>query len=251
MTRWVSRLIYANVVAFVVTFYLASNLMRLFWLVPAWIPVRPWTLVTYMFLHGGWMHLIFNMLGLFFFGPRLEARLGSRHFLGLYFVSGIAGALLSLATPRVPIVGASAAVFGVLLGFARYWPRQQLLIWGIVPVEARWLVGILTVLSLFFARSGFQGGVAHFAHLGGFLGGYLYLKWMEHMSPANRFQRKATPVKRSVGGDDLKRWESINREDLHPVNRDELDRVLQKVSASGVGSLTPDERAFLDRFTPG
>ena len=80
--------------------------------------VRPWTIVTYMFLHGGLMHLLFNMLALFFFGPRVEDRLGSRNFAWLYFLSGISGALLSLALSRgSPIIGASAGVFGVMLAF--------------------------------------------------------------------------------------------------------------------------------------
>ncbi len=205
-----------------------------------------------MFLHGGLWHLAFNMLALFFFGPRLELRLGGRNFLGLYFVSGIAGALLSLLTPNVPIVGASGAVYGVLLGFARSWPRDQIYIWGVFPIEARWLVAIMTALSLYGGFIGRGGGVAHFAHLGGFLGGFIYLKWMDYRSPARRFRAQVNaPARRSSGGDsaDLKRWETIRREEMHPVNRDELDRVLEKLKTSGVASLTTDERAFLDRFS--
>ncbi len=252
MTRWVSRLIYANLAVFLVT-SLQPQAMPLFWLVPAGILYRPWTPVTYMFLHGGLWHLFFNMLALFFFGPRLEQRLGGRHFLGLYFLSGITGALLSLVTPYVPIVGASGAVFGVLLGFARYWPREQIYIWGVFPVQARWLVAIMTALSLYGGFSGAHGGVAHFAHLGGFVGGFAYLKWMEHRSPARQFRAKVSaPARGSSGGDgaDLKRWARIRREEMHPVNRDELDRVMEKIKTSGIGSLTADERAFLDRFTP-
>ncbi len=252
MTRWASRLIYANAAVFLLT-QLQPGLMPALWLVPLLIPVRPWTPVTYMFLHGGLWHLAFNMIALFFFGPRLEARLGSRHFLGLYFASGVGGALLSLFTPTVAIVGASGAVFGVLLGFARIWPRDQIYIWGVIPIEARWLVAIMTALSLYGGFIGRSGGVAHFAHLGGFVGGFLYLKWMESRSPARRFKEKVSaPGRRSAGGDgaDLKRWQKIRREDLHPVNRDELDRVLAKIKANGVASLTADERAFLDRFTP-
>lgn len=252
MTPWVTRLIWANVAAFILTTFISPQLVRILWLVPALIPYRPWSVVSYMFLHGGLWHLLFNMIGLYFFGPRLEQRLGGNHFLGLYFMSGITGALLSLFTPNVPIVGASAAVFGVLLGFARYWPRERIYIWGVIPVEARVLVIVLAAASLFFQGSGLQANVAHFAHLGGFLGGYLYLKWREYRSPARRFKRKVEAVQRPTASptDDLKRWESIPRDDLHPVNRDELDRVMSKIKSSGVGSLTPDERAFLDRFAP-
>jgi len=260
MTRWVSRLIYANAAVYLITPMAMPGLMPYFWLVPAGIIYRPWTLVTYMFLHAGLWHILFNMLALFFFGPRLEQRLGGRHFLGLYFASGVTGAVLSIVnalvnpvvSPFTPIVGASGAVFGVLLGFARYWPREQIYIWGVVPVQARVLVAVMTGLALFGGFGGMQGGVAHFAHLGGFLGGYLYIKWLEHNSPARKFKAKlAAPVRNPVGErSDLKRWERIRRDEMHPVNRDELDRVMEKIKTSGVGSLTPDERAFLDRFTP-
>ncbi len=259
MTRRVSTLLIANVVVYFLT-WPPNALFGALSLIPAGILARPWTIITYMFLHGGFGHLFFNMLALFFFGPRLEGRLGGRHFLGLYFAAGIAGAALSLiesftplGSPHTQTVGASGAVFGVMLGFAYYWPRDRIFIWGILPVEARLFVGVMTALSLYFGFSGAGGGIAHFAHLGGFLGGYLYLKWMEHRSPARRFKAKAVaPVRRNVGSEraDLKRWEKNPGDQLHPVNRDELDRDIEKIKQSGIGSLTADERAFLDRFTP-
>jgi membrane associated rhomboid family serine protease len=226
-------------------------------LVPGAAWLRPWTLVTYMFLHGGLGHLFFNMLVLYFFGPVLEARLGARHFLRLYFASGLAGALLSIAmTPlgqaAVPIIGASGAVFGVQLAFAYFWPRQQIFIWGIFPIEARWLVVIMTVLALWGGFTG-GGGVAHFAHLGGFAGGYLYLKWLERrqQAPIREWRARAAPPRprAETTSQRVERWSRIRRDDLHEVNRDELDRILDKISASGLASLTPAEREFLDRFS--
>ncbi len=247
MTPWVTRLIVANVLGFLLqqAFPTAMNLLVFH---PGLILVRPWTPITYMFLHGGIWHLFFNMLGLYFFGPALESRLGSRHFLLLYFVSGLSGAALTFFSPSF-IIGASGATFGVFLGFAYFWPRQKILIWGVLPVEARVLVAIMTVVSLF----GIGGGIAHFAHLGGFVGAFVYLKLMEHRSPAKQFKRKAAgESKRSVvfssEGSDLKRWDAIPLDGLHPINRHEVDRLLGKVRSSGVGSLTPEERATLDRF---
>ncbi len=254
MTPWVLRLIFANVAMFIVASPTISP--RLFGdllLVPALVLQRPWTPVTYMFLHGGFFHLFFNMLALYFFGPRLEARLGSRHFLLLYFASGIMGAAMSLAfTPYARIVGASGAVFGVLLGYARYWPRDTILIWGVIPIEARWLVILFTAISLFGGLGGGRDGIAHFAHLGGFLGGYLYLKLMEWRSPARQFKRKAAAATttRRPAPSDVKRWSRIRPSDLHPVNREEFDRIREKISTSGVSSLSDGERAFLDRFSP-
>lgn len=247
MTPWALRLIIANVAVYLIATS-SPVLLRSFVLIPALVLTRPWTVVTYMFIHAGFGHLLFNMLGLYFFGPRLEHRLGGRHFLALYFASGIMGAMLSFVfTPYSPIVGASGGIFGVLLAFARFWPREKLFIFPIpFPLEARLFVGIITALSIFSGLSGSMGGVAHFAHLGGFLGGFLYLRWMEWSSPSARFKRKASAP--SVRAGDAERWARIRREDLHPVNRDELDRVLAKVRDKGPGSLSSDERAFLNRF---
>ena len=242
-----------NGAIFLVTYAYPLLPTQQLWLVPVLFPFRPWTIVTYMFLHAGIWHLFFNMLGLFFFGPRLEARLGGRSFLWLYFASGIMGGLLSFPfTPRAAIVGASGAVFGVLLGFARYWPRERIYIWGILPIEARTLVVIMTLLALFGGFGGSGGGVAHFAHLGGFLGGFLYLKWWERRSPAAQFKKKSGHgVKRPGGGNasDLKRWSRIDREEMHPVNREELDRILDKINDEGMNRLSAEEREFLERFS--
>ncbi|MBI4541134.1 MAG: rhomboid family intramembrane serine protease [Gemmatimonadetes bacterium] len=250
MTPWVKRLILASVAMFIVMMAYPPVTRSLI-LVPALVVVRPWTVVTYMFLHAGLLHLLFNMIGLLFFGPRLEARLGGRHFLGLYLVSGLTGALLSVFAPHARIVGASGAVFGVLLGFARYWPHERIHIWGVLPIEARWLVVILTVLALWGGITGSQGGVAHFAHLGGFAGGYLYLQWRERTSPAVRFRAQVAPAPKKMSSGDVERWRKVDLEALHPVNREEYERLLRKVESHGAGLLTPSERAFLDRFAPG
>lgn len=250
MTPWVQRLLIANVVMFFLS-GVVPGLVRALILVPAAMLVRPWTVVTYMFLHGGLMHLLFNMLALYFFGPRLEARLGSRRFLQLYFVSGFVAALASLLTPFAAIVGASGAIFGVMLGYARYWPREPVYIYGVLPVPARWLVIGMTVLSLWGGFGGGRSGIAHFAHLGGFIGGLLYLWWMDRHSPAAKFKAQAAPpAPGRVSALDLARWAAIRLEALHPVNRDEAQRLLQKIAA-GAAELTADERAFLDRVSRG
>ncbi len=250
MTPWVLRLLAANVGVFFVQAVLPGLTLGLEFR-PALALTRPWTIVTYMFLHGGFGHLFFNMLSLFFFGPRLESRLGSAHFVRLYFVSGVMGALLSMVfTPGAAIIGASGAVFGVMLGFAWFWPRDPIYIWGVFPVEARWLIAFMTVMALFGASTG-GGMIAHFAHLGGFLGGFLYLKWASRNPALERFRRAArAPAPRlETSSAAMERWKKIPRENLHEVNRSELDRILDKISASGIASLTPGEREFLDRFS--
>lgn len=245
MTTWVLRLIVLNVGVYFLT---AANprLLSLLAFVPRLALREPWTILTYQFAHAGLGHLLFNMLGLYFFGSRLEEHLGARRFLGLYFASGIAGGLLSFLNPNAPIVGASGAIFGVFYGFARFWPRERVYIWGVLPVEARVLVLVMTVLAL-LGGLGFGGaGIANFAHLGGFLGGWIYLRWLSWSSPAARFQRRAAAP--ALKGTDLERWRSVDREAMHPVNRAEFDRVLAKLEAGGPGSLTSEERAFLQRF---
>ena len=252
MTPWVLRLIVANVVMYFLT-DLAPAASQQLVLVPAEILRYPWTPITYLFLHAGGTHLLFNMISLFFFGPRVESRLGGRHFLGLYFTSGIMGAVLSLLSPHDPIVGASGAIFGVMLAFAIFWPRDLIYIWGVLPVPAFLLVAIMTIMNLLPALTNLRSGIAYFAHLGGFLGGFLYLKWIELRSPARGFRARATSLPRkpriSSGTADLARWSRIPRDKMHEVNREEVDRILDKISAKGIASLTAGEREVLDRFS--
>jgi membrane associated rhomboid family serine protease len=247
MTPWVARLIATNVALFALGVAMPDLWMTLA-LRPRFMLQQPWTPVTYMFVHGGLMHLFFNMLMLYFSGPRVEERLGSRRFIVLYLLSGLGGALLSLLTPNVTIVGASGATFGVFLAYARFWPRDRFLIWGIAPVEARVLVLISTAISLV----GFGRGIAHWAHLGGYAAAYLYLRFIEAGSDRQRFRKRvddATFGRQSpvVATGELD-FDSIKREGLHSLTLEELDRLRAKVAAEGTGALTPDERAFLHRM---
>jgi membrane associated rhomboid family serine protease len=254
MTPWVLRLLVANVAVFFLT---QSGTLdwRYLALIPGAILAQPWGVFTYMFVHGGFWHLAFNMLGLFFFGPRLEDQLGGKSFLALYFLSGLGGAVFSFLFARYgAVVGASGAVFGVLLGFAYFWPRERIYIWGILPVEARWLVIVLAAMALYSGFSGAGAGVAHFAHLGGFAAGYGYLRWRKRKYLA-QWKPMATPktelekvARRSTDGESLRRWKTIRFENLHELNREEVERLLAKAQSSGVGSLTSEERAMLDRF---
>ena len=247
LTRWVTRLIIANVVVF---FLQQANPLveRMLMFVPAYILERPWTVITYMFLHGGFTHILFNMLALFFFGPRLEIELGSRQFLVLYFLAGISGAALSsILSPMTAIIGASGGVYGVTLGFAYFWPRAQIYIWGVLPVEARWLVVGLTVFSLIGGAGGSSDGTAHFAHLGGFIGGFIYLKWF--VKNPRITGMPTAPVVAAPSNADLRRWEAIPTDGMHPVNREELERIRMKLQTQGAGTLTSTEVSFLDRFS--
>jgi len=249
MTPWVKRLLIANVAVFFVQLTVKGATQFLAF-IPSLALVRPWSFVTYMFAHSTTMftHILFNMLVLYFFGPRVEERLGSNHFIRLYLISGIMGALLSIVFNQGGyIIGASGAVFGVQLAFAKYWPRERIYIWGILPLEAWLLVLITTVIALWGGFSGGGGGVAHFAHLGGYLGAWLYLLWFDRRSPARKWKAKLEkPAKKVAIGN----WKSIDTSNIHEVNRAEVDRILDKISAKGVDSLTPAELTFLSHFAP-
>jgi membrane associated rhomboid family serine protease len=247
VTPIVRALLIANVAAFFLQVMLPER-ADAFVFVPALALVRPWTVVTYMFLHGGFTHLLFNMIALFFFGPRVEERILSRQFAILYFLSGITGALLSVIfSPGSPIIGASGGVFGVMLAFAWFWPHEKIFIWGVLPVPARVLVILTTLFALWSGFGDVGGGIAHFAHLGGYLGAFSYLHWLSHKRTA--FKRQAT----AASPDAVRRvaaYRAIDLAKVHEVNREEINRILDKITAQGLGSLTPQETTFLSNFVP-
>ena len=260
MTRVVGQLLLINVLAYVFTRG-SPALMSELWLVPAQVLTKPWALLTYQFLHGGMSHIFFNMLALFFFGPKLESLLGSKSFLKLYLLAGLVGALvhilwsvlpLSQGSLYVPMVGASAAVYGVLFGYARYWPRDRVMIWFVIPVQVRFLVIGFTLLSLWLGLGGVGGGVAHFAHLGGFLGGWLYLRVRATRSASAQFRKKVESPGVRMGERELNvKWRRIEPSALHPVNRAEYERIAEKLKGTGWSALTERERTFVERFGGG
>jgi len=143
----------------------------------------PWQLVTYAFLHGGLLHLAFNMFALYMFGGALERVFGTRRYLTLYFVSVLSAAATQLVVAMLtgaiyPTIGASGGVFGLLLAYGMYFPHNRvMLLFPPIPMAARTFVVLYAVLELFLGVTGSQEGVAHFAHLGGMIGAYLLLRY--------------------------------------------------------------------------
>ena len=171
--------------------YLLSTLDRTlkYYLLDQWLSLIPaavtggfeiWRLATYMFLHGPYpMHILFNMFVLWMFGPEVERVLGRRGFVAYYFFTGIGAGLCSYVIhpwSGVPVVGASGAMYGLLLAFAVFFPNRELLLFFVLPIKAKYLVVIAVVAELLFSITGAQDGIAHAAHLGGLAFGYLYLK---------------------------------------------------------------------------
>ena len=140
---------------------------------------HPWQLITYAFLHGNLLHIFFNMFALFMFARALESYWGGRRLVIFYLVCVLSAALTQLAVQNATgqqdqVIGASGGVFGVLLAFAWYFPRQRLIVLPLpIPMPAWLLVTLYALLELFYGVTGREQGVAHFAHLGGMLGGAL------------------------------------------------------------------------------
>jgi len=226
----------------------------------SWTDVRRgmvWQLVTYMFLHGSVMHVLMNMLGLYFLGRELETMLGSRRFLQLYLGCGVLGGLgwlLLSGASGARCVGASGAVFGIVGAFAAIFPHRQLtiLLFFVLPIttSARRLALFFGLASLLMLRMG-GGGIAHAAHLAGGIGGYLYGLWVA--GPARHGPARHGPAGRTAWTlANLRAWNRRRRykvvsDAATPVNWTEVDTVLDKIHLSGVGSLTRTEKELLDR----
>jgi membrane associated rhomboid family serine protease len=226
--------------------------------------VRPWTFVTYMFVHAGFGHLFFNMLALFFFGPPLERTWGSRDFIRYYLVCGVGGSIAALLLVNLvgvaPMVGASAAIFGILLAFALTWPDAPIYLWFLLPIKAKYFVGFLALMTLYSTISSGRaaGGTAHWAHLGGLVAGWLWLRFGDRIgTSAGRVigkARRAGSGLTSVGKES--RTASTKRDSKRRPRSsgssdalDEVNRILDKIGERGMDSLTPDELEFLNEMS--
>ncbi len=150
------------------------------------VSFQPWQMVTYAFLHGGLTHILFNMFALYMFGGAIERVVGQKRYLNYYFVCVITAAIAQLLVAQAlgqiyPTVGASGGVFGLLLAYAVYFPHNRvMLLIPPIPLPSRVFVAAYAALELFLGVTGSQSGVAHFAHLGGLVGGAIMLWWWRH-----------------------------------------------------------------------
>jgi rhomboid family protein len=226
-----------------------------------------WQIVTSMFMHGSFMHLLVNMWGLYLFGTLVTPHLKTPRFLTMYFISGICGSLLWLLfnwnTPAL-VVGASGALFGVLIATAMLEPNKEfILLLFPVPMKAKTLVAIYAVVEIISARSSI-GGVAHLAHVGGLIGGYVYIRifcskmiiWDPVLALFSLFSKKKFGgQKTSSNGwtvntpplnfESKSKFDFENKDEGTPVSQKELDHLLDKVSRHGINSLSEAEMATL------
>jgi rhomboid family protein len=262
VTPWVGRLLVANLFAFLVEWTVFPAKYDVLFGFSPLMPVlsRPWTLITYQFVHENILHLAFNMVALFFFGPPVEARLGGRRFLAFYLVCGLGGAALagglSAVFPFGVLIGASGAVLGIAVAFAWYWPDAPVLVFPFPePFAAKWLVTFTVAISLALvwisSKSG--SGISHLAHLGGIATALILLKAADWRSSRHERQLRKSVVPDAVvksaalvarSGDPARRSGPVQGRSPDRTQA-EVDRVLDKISASGINSLTPAERKFL------
>ena len=248
-------------------------------------PSRWWTIVTYMFVHHDFWHLFWNMYALFIFGPRLEHLWGTKKFTLFYLMSGLGGLIcysLFFRDSGSLLLGASAAIFGVMGAYALQWPKQEVYLFWVLPMRVLTLVLLFVGFNLAMGVFGLMGGgtdVAYFAHLGGFVVAWLYMRTPPSVSIEQLRQRISQvpdtedpprPIPRALPRsrerveevDEIvakskaiaaKRPAAITpaRKVAPPrdLKAEDVNRVLDKISAEGLDSLTSEERGILEEMS--
>jgi len=224
----------------------------------------PWQLITYQFLHGGFGHVFFNMFALWMFGMEIENSWGSKKFLYYYLLSGVGAGLCHLfLSPllgggNAPTIGASGAVYGIMIAFALMFPNRYIFLYFFIPVKAKYLITFLIVMEFMFIDSA-NSSVAHLAHLGGALTGFIFILLDKRINVElkNVFSRSSYRTSKPfnpLGGitdrfkkkqdnvEDAKYYEVEGKDE---VTQEEIDRILDKISQSGYQNLTEKEKKIL------
>jgi membrane associated rhomboid family serine protease len=230
-----------NAVIYLIQLFSPTRLEQLFGLNPAnffsEFPNLLFQPLTYMFLHGGFGHVFFNMFALWMFGTEIEYGWGSKRFARFYLLAGLAGALLTLvfqSGSAIPVVGASAAIYGVLVAYWLMFPDRYLYIYFLFPVKVKWAIPGFMLLGFLFGGA----NVAHFAHLGGALFGLIYIKadwrWVKLGSWWRGISYKRNEAKFEKKR--MKAEETMKR----------VDEILDKINEVGIENISPDDRKFLE-----
>jgi|AntRauTorcE11897_2_1112592.scaffolds.fasta_scaffold00190_23 membrane associated rhomboid family serine protease len=217
---------------------------------------QPWRMITYMFLHGGFLHFLFNMLWLWWMGRAVEETVGPRTFTVLYFGAGILGALLdaglALVFSDALVIGASGAVTGMLVAFAMLYPRAPIMLFLFPPIEARYFVAGWIAIDILFVGTG--DGVARLVHIGGALGGYLMIKAHQNGKDLSLVIRYIEYLFGRVKPTSAKKKKQSRNKNMHivqdaeiveEVDQTDLNAILEKISKDGYDSLTKEEKRKL------
>jgi membrane associated rhomboid family serine protease len=267
LTPAVKYIILTNIVCFFLQHLIVpESIVRWFTLIPNWVVDKfaIWQLVTYLFLHGDVFHILMNMIILWMFGGELERHWGTKEFTRFYFICGIGAGIVHLLvsmlvinTPMISVIGASGAIYGLLMAYGVLFPNRiiTLLLLFVLPIniKAKYLVMIVGLISLFHGLASTQGGVAHFAHLGGMLVGFLYLKLGSQRS------YEGLPFKpRSAGRGPFGKWmrqraesrrkmQIVRRQQQEQRLRERVDAILDKINEVGYENLSEEEKQILKK----
>lgn len=247
--RAIKWLIIANVSVYLVQVFAGRNLLHIFGLVPyrvvksLWL----WQIFTHMFLHGGLFHLLINLFVLLMFGKPIEREWGTSSFLKYYFTCGVGASIFVLLTSlnsRIPIVGASGAIYGILVAFAMLYPDSIIYLYFLFPIKAKHFAILIGAVAFLSGISGGKSNIAHFGHLGGLLVGYVYLKfplWKYRFHP----ERLLTFLR--LPRISLKRRKKYKTESYKIEER--VNQILDKILVRGVDSLTAEEKRIMDEYS--
>jgi membrane associated rhomboid family serine protease len=248
LPRAVKWLLITNVALYIINVLTRDKLVALFGVIPTQVlhDFAVYQLITYMFLHGSFLHILFNMLILWMFAPEIELTWGTRRFLNYYFLTGIAGGLFTVAfqpNAGFPTIGASGAIYGILVAYAVMFPDRTLYLFFLVPMRVKYAVMLFVGLEFLFSLSATADGVGHLAHLGGAAVGFLYLKldWR-----VRRILHRASPRRyfwELQGRHRLKRLEKDRQKTEEVMRR--VDEILDKINAVGINNISDEERKFL------
>lgn len=249
LTKAVKYLLISNCVIFILELIVeratGAPLIRYwFGLHPNQVYYKVWQIFTYMFLHGSVLHLLLNMFFLWMFGCEVERTLGTREFLKYYFICGLGAGVLhvlfSLGS-STPVVGASGAIYGVMVAFAVLFPDRviTLLLFLILPIQikAKYLVMIFAAISVISGIFYGHDGVAHFAHLGGMVVGFAYLKLDWRLSYVGQWVKRQRETRRMI--QHLRKHQAIQR------IRERVDQILDKINEVGYDNLNDEEKRIL------
>lgn len=238
-------LIVANVAVFALENLLGIEplLNRYFGLVPSAVvnDFYIWQLFTYMFLHSGLWHILINMVVLWMFGSEIERYWGRKEFLGYFFITGIGSAILTTVfthTSTIPIVGASGAIYGVLLAYGMMFPNRTIYLYFLIPVKVKYFVMFIGGVAFFSSITNQGGSISHMTHLTGMLIGYIYMKSNVRISNLSRSFGELK-IKREV-----KKAERVRRS--YDNVRQEIDSILDRINEVGYENLTDDEKQKLE-----
>jgi len=248
ITKAVKYLLLANVGIFFLELLWGAELIYLFGLTPALVKKGfIWQIFTYMFLHGGVFHILFNMFMLWMFGCDIERSWGTKEFLRYYFITGVGAGLFTFFlsfNSHIPTIGASGAIFGILVAFAMMFPDRPIYLYFLFPIKAKYLVLFFAAIEFLASFRHTSDGIGHFAHLGGMVIGYIYIKRDWRWSSFFRLSRYLGYLRKLRYKHRMKAINKKREREQRLLER--VDQILDKINQVGYDNLSKEEKKTLE-----